>query len=264
MSKAHLYSSGPLDDPDSEEYEYMNKQASVTSLPTRRNSTIKDGFQRPKITKRQSSSILPQDAASTGDVTSSGEDSGGHCGNKNKGTNHSSDSEDQVSRGVEHEYMDLRSFETENGPPTREPPHLKTTNHEDLRVRGKVEDEENEDKYVEDDNYQYTNRQPNLRQALQDGKGLKTQGMDEEQAYEYEEMDSLAAPAAGGSAEYENLQGEGEGAVGSTETHRPGFGTCVKVRAGVGVVEPGGTDRSFDNPDYWHSRMFLKPSAVST
>uniref|UniRef100_A0A673Z812 Receptor protein-tyrosine kinase n=1 Tax=Salmo trutta TaxID=8032 RepID=A0A673Z812_SALTR len=36
------------------------------------------------------------------------------------------------------------------------------------------------------------------------------------------------------------------------------------LRAGVGVGEPGGGDCSFDNPDYWQSRLFLKPNTVST
>uniref|UniRef100_A0A673Z8T4 Receptor protein-tyrosine kinase n=1 Tax=Salmo trutta TaxID=8032 RepID=A0A673Z8T4_SALTR len=45
---------------------------------------------------------------------------------------------------------------------------------------------------------------------------------------------------------------------------RTGMGAFVKVRAGVGVGEPGGGDCSFDNPDYWQSRLFLKPNTVST
>lgn len=78
---------------------------------------------------------------------------------------------------------------------------------------------------------------------------------------EYEDMDSLAAPGAGDPVEYENLQGEGEGVVRAIGGQRTGMGAFVKVRAGVGVGEPGG-DCSFDNPDYWQSRLFLKP--VST
>uniref|UniRef100_A0A3B3YI30 Protein kinase domain-containing protein n=1 Tax=Poecilia mexicana TaxID=48701 RepID=A0A3B3YI30_9TELE len=33
---------------------------------------------------------------------------------------------------------------------------------------------------------------------------------------------------------------------------------------GVGIGEPTSTERSFDNPGYWHSRMFLKSNAVPT
>uniref|UniRef100_A0A8C3G5C6 Receptor protein-tyrosine kinase n=1 Tax=Cyclopterus lumpus TaxID=8103 RepID=A0A8C3G5C6_CYCLU len=84
------------------------------------------------------------------------------------------------------------------------------------------------------------------------------------EAYEYEDMDSFVALRPGDAVVYHNLQRKGEGAVGDTEAHRSGFEPYVKVRAGVGVGEPTAGDRSFDNPDYWHSRMFLKPNAVPT
>uniref|UniRef100_A0A671X6M9 Receptor protein-tyrosine kinase n=1 Tax=Sparus aurata TaxID=8175 RepID=A0A671X6M9_SPAAU len=125
------------------------------------------------------------------------------------------------------------------------------------------EEEEEEDEYVEDSNYHYTNRQPKLRQALQDRKELKIQGGDEDEAYEYEDMDCFAT-LAGDTVVYQNMQRGGEGATGGTETHRSGFEPYVKVRAGVGVGEPAAVDKSFDNPAYWHSRMFLKPKAVPT
>uniref|UniRef100_A0A8C3A3X6 Receptor protein-tyrosine kinase n=1 Tax=Cyclopterus lumpus TaxID=8103 RepID=A0A8C3A3X6_CYCLU len=85
-----------------------------------------------------------------------------------------------------------------------------------------------------------------------------------DEAYEYEDMDSFVALRPGDAVVYHNLQRKGEGAVGDTEAHRSGFEPYVKVRAGVGVGEPTAGDRSFDNPDYWHSRMFLKPNAVPT
>uniref|UniRef100_A0A669F8D7 Receptor protein-tyrosine kinase n=1 Tax=Oreochromis niloticus TaxID=8128 RepID=A0A669F8D7_ORENI len=57
---------------------------------------------------------------------------------------------------------------------------------------------------------------------------------------------------------YTNRQPKEEnGAAGQTEQHQ-------SVRAGVRVTESAVGDRSFDNPGYWHSRMFLKPSAVPT
>uniref|UniRef100_A0A8C7P3S5 Receptor protein-tyrosine kinase n=1 Tax=Oncorhynchus mykiss TaxID=8022 RepID=A0A8C7P3S5_ONCMY len=124
--------------------------------------------------------------------------------------------------------------------------------------------EEEDDEYVEEDDYHYTNRQPKLRQALRSREGLRMQRGGEGEVDEYEDMDSLAAPGAGDPVEYENLQGEGEGVVGGMGGQHTGMGAFVKVRAGVGVGEPGGGDRSFDNPDYWQSRLFLKPNAVST
>uniref|UniRef100_A0A8C7CUF1 Receptor protein-tyrosine kinase n=1 Tax=Oncorhynchus kisutch TaxID=8019 RepID=A0A8C7CUF1_ONCKI len=139
---------------------------------------------------------------------------------------------EHIERGsgdVEYEYMDIRSVgpeasERPDDPPTRVVPHP-------------------------GDDYHYTNR------MQRGGEG---------EVDEYEDMDSLAAPGAGDPVEYENLQGEGEGVVEGMGGQHTGMGAFVKVRAGVGVGEPGGGDRSFDNPDYWQSRLFLKPNAVST
>ncbi|KAM4613430.1 receptor tyrosine-protein kinase erbB-3a isoform 2-T2 [Polymixia lowei] len=256
MCKSH--SSGILDDPDNEEYEYMNK-----SLRTRSNSHQKGNIQWLKMNKKPASSVPGQ---ATGDITSSSvEDRGGHTRSEDEGTNHNSDSEDQGSLEVEYEYMDIRGFETEeNNPPTQEPPHSTAMTQEHMRIRGELEGEEEENDYVEDNNYHYTNSQPKLRQALRDRKELKVQGRGEKEVYEYEDMNSFAALGGGDAAVYQNMQEEEEGAVGGTEAQRKGFDPYVKVRAGVGIGEPGGGDRSFDNPDYWHSRMFLKPNAVRT
>uniref|UniRef100_A0A8C4Z8Z9 Receptor protein-tyrosine kinase n=1 Tax=Gadus morhua TaxID=8049 RepID=A0A8C4Z8Z9_GADMO len=95
-----------------------------------------------------------------------------------------------------------------------------------------------------EDNYQYTNRQPKLRQALEQRKeGTGTgPGRGQREACEYEDMNSLSGERGGEEmAVYQNL-----------------------VRAGASIGEPAGVDRSFDNPDYWHSRMFLKSNAVRT
>uniref|UniRef100_A0A8C7F2T1 Receptor protein-tyrosine kinase n=1 Tax=Oncorhynchus kisutch TaxID=8019 RepID=A0A8C7F2T1_ONCKI len=147
-------------------------------------------------------------------------------------------------------------------PPTRVVPHPGAMPKQ--RMRDEREVEEEDDEYVEEDDYHYTNRQPKLRQALRSREGLRMQRGGEGEVDEYEDMDSLAAPGAGDPVEYENLQGEGEGVVEGMGGQHTGMGAFVKVRAGVGVGEPGGGDRSFDNPDYWQSRLFLKPNAVST
>uniref|UniRef100_A0A8C8EMW7 Receptor protein-tyrosine kinase n=1 Tax=Oncorhynchus tshawytscha TaxID=74940 RepID=A0A8C8EMW7_ONCTS len=135
------------------------------------------------------------------------------------------------------------------------------------RMKGEREVKEEEDnkyvvEYVAEDDYQYTNRQPKLRQDLRGREGLRMQGGGEGEVDEYEDMDSLAAPGAGDPVEYENVQREGEGAVGGMGGQHTGMGAFVKVRAGVG--EPSGGDCSFDNPDYWQSRLFLKLNAVNT
>uniref|UniRef100_A0A3Q1H793 Receptor protein-tyrosine kinase n=1 Tax=Anabas testudineus TaxID=64144 RepID=A0A3Q1H793_ANATE len=151
-----------------------------------------------------------------------------------------------------------RGREKDENPPAHDPPLPPTP----AKIRDRqVEDEE--DEYVEDSNYHYTNRQPKLRKALQD-RQLKIQGKDEDEGDEYEDMDCFGARRCGDRVVYQNMQREGEGAVGGTDVHRSGIDSYVKVRAGVRVGETVAGDRSFDNPDYWHSRIFLKPEAVPT
>lgn len=238
MSKSH--SSSLLDNPDDEEYEYMNKQMSVTPVSLRHNSYSS------KPNKKRTCSVSSQMTACSFETTQSVEIRGGHTKIKDN-----FDSEQQAYSEAEYEYMDIRGTENEESPPAHDPPPPPTS------ARMGEEVEESEDEYVEDSNYHYTNRQPNLRQALQDRKVLKTPGNDEGEAYEYEDMDCFASPPPPDAGVYQNLQREGEGAVGGTEMQ-----AHVKVRAGVG--RPVAGDRSFDNPGYWHSKMFLKSNAVPT
>ncbi|XP_039971877.1 receptor tyrosine-protein kinase erbB-3a [Xiphias gladius] len=240
-------SSGLLDDPDDEEYEYMNKQIPVS--PRHKSHCL-------RLNKKRTSSVSSQATACSGDTTPSVEVRGVHTRSKDN-----SDSEQQGSNKVEYEYMDIRVSVKDESAPAHDPPIPKPP-----RMGGQVEDEEDEeeDEYVEDSNYHYTNRQPKLRQALRNREELKIQGRDDGEAYEYEDMDCFAALQPGDAVVYQNVQRKGKGAVGDTEVHRSGFEPYVKVRAGVGVGEPAAGDRSFDNPDYWHSRMFLKPKAVPT
>ncbi|XP_062272115.1 receptor tyrosine-protein kinase erbB-3a [Scomber scombrus] len=260
MSKSH--SSGLLDDPDDENYEYMNKQTCVTPVSLRYSRHPKDNTHRMKMNKKQTSSISSQVTVCSGEVTPSVEVMGGHTRN-----NHSSDSEQQGSQEVEYEYMDIRVSDKEESSPEHEPllPPPPPPPPTQTGMGGEVEHEE-EDEYVEaeDSNYHYTNRQPKLRQALQDKKELKMQGRDEGEAYEYEDMDCFASVRPGDEVVYQNMRRQVEGAVGGSKAHTSAFEPYVKVRAGVGVGEPAAVDRSFDNPDYWHSRMFLKPNAVPT
>ncbi|XP_067361222.1 receptor tyrosine-protein kinase erbB-3a isoform X2 [Channa argus] len=237
MGKSH--SSGLLNDPDDEEYEYMNKQIHLSSRPN-------SHYLQPN--NKRTSSISSQVTAYSVDTTLSVEARGGPT--KSKDSN--SDSEQQGSNEVEYEYMDIRGSEKEDNPP------LTPSRIGDRRVA------DEEAVYLEDSNYHYTNKQPKLRRALQDRKEAKMQGRDEGEVYEYEDMDCFAVQGPGDAAVYQNVQREGEGAVGGTEVHQSSFEPYVKVRAGVRVGEPVADDRSFDNPDYWHSRMFLKPKAVPT
>ncbi|XP_028431360.1 receptor tyrosine-protein kinase erbB-3a [Perca flavescens] len=252
VGKSHL--SGLLIDPDEEEYEYMNKQTCLTAVSPRHSSHW------PKQNNKRTSSVSSAVTACSGDTTSSVEVRGGHTR-----SNYYSDSEQQESNEVEYEYMDIRGGKDEcppvpDPPPTPTPARMGREVEEEEEEEQEEEEEEEEEEYVDDSNYHYTNRQPKLRQALRDRKELKIEGGDEGEAYEYEDMDSFAALRPGDAVVYHNLQREG--AVGGTEAHRSGFEPYVKVRAGVG--EPAAGDRAFDNPDYWHSRMYLKPKAVPT
>uniref|UniRef100_A0A673WUZ9 Receptor protein-tyrosine kinase n=1 Tax=Salmo trutta TaxID=8032 RepID=A0A673WUZ9_SALTR len=276
-SKVSSYPSGPSEDHDSacEEYEYMNKQASITYLsPRQQPGHSDDGPQRLKMNKRQCSSVPDTEYSKCmGYRTSAGENRGGQTKNEEHqdyefpALNSDSDNTEQHGSGdVEYKYMDIRGVgpeasERPDDPPTRDVPHPGAMPKQRMRGEREVEEEE-DDEYVEEDDYQYTNRQPKLRQALRGREGLRMQGGGEGEVDEYEDMDSLAAPGAGDPVEYENVQREGEGAVGGMEGQHTGMGTFVKVCAGVG--EPSGGDCSFDNPDYWQSRLFLKLNAVNT
>ncbi len=242
-----------MDDPDDEEYEYMNKQTCVTPVTPRHNS------HRLRPNKKRSSSMSSQVTACSSDTIPSVEARGSHTR-----SSHNSDSEQQGSNEVEYEYMDIRGGEKDESPPAHDPPPPPAPVRMGREVEDKKKEEEEEDEYVEDGNYHYTNRQPKLRQALQDRKELKIGGGDKGEAFEYEDMDCFTALEPGGRVEYQNMQREGEEAAGGTEAHRSAFEPYVKVRAGVGVGEPAAVDRSLDNPNYWYSRIYLKPKAVPT
>uniref|UniRef100_A0A8C4F3C9 Receptor protein-tyrosine kinase n=1 Tax=Dicentrarchus labrax TaxID=13489 RepID=A0A8C4F3C9_DICLA len=84
-----------------------------------------------------------------------------------------------------------------------------------------------------------------------------------EKAEEYEEMTRLGVvPNGWEQADYQNLPVKGRAVSEEMGCGRcAGIGGYIKVCAGMG--EPG-SNTSFDNPDYWHSRLFLKPDAVRT
>lgn len=206
-----------------------------------------------KPNKKRTSSVSSQTTAHSSDTTSSVEITGGNRRSKDNG-----DSEQQGTNDVQYEYMDIRGSEKDENPPAHDRRFPPTP----ARIRdGRVEDEE--EQYVEDSNYHYTNRQPKLHQALQERKQLMAQGRDEGEADEYEDMDCFAARLSGDTVIYQNVQRDTEGAVGGTDVLRSGFDS-IQVRVGGRLGEPAAGDRSFDNPDYWHSRIFVKPEAVPT
>lgn len=245
MGKSH--SSSLLDDPDDEEYEYMNKQIISPRHKSRRIRT----------NKKRTSSTSSHTTVCSGDTASSME-----LRRSQTMSSCNSDSEQQGSNDVKYEYMDIRSIDKDDSPPAHAPPPPPLL--EKAEVDRQADEEEEEDGYEEDSNYHYTNRQPKLRQALQQMKAVKVQGGGEGQLDEYEDMDSITTARPEDAAVYQNIHRDRDRAAGQNSTRRSGFDTYVSVRAGVGLGEAAAADRSFDNLEYWHSRMFPNPNAVQT
>uniref|UniRef100_G3P3B4 Receptor protein-tyrosine kinase n=1 Tax=Gasterosteus aculeatus aculeatus TaxID=481459 RepID=G3P3B4_GASAC len=117
----------------------------------------------------------------------------------------------------------------------------------------------------EGEKYHKTNKLPalqgNVSGAVMPGPDVLT--AEGEMVEEYEEMTRFGVvPSGWEQADYQNLPLKGEAVSEEMGSDRcEGIGGYIKVFAGVG--EPG-SNTSFDNPDYWHSRLFLKPDAVST
>lgn len=85
----------------------------------------------------------------------------------------------------------------------------------------------------------------------------------DEMVEEYEEMTiQRVVPIGWEQADYQNLSVKGRTSPEDVGSNRcGGIGEYIKVCTGMG--EPGG-NTSFDNPDYWHSRLFLQPDALRT
>ncbi|XP_005165758.1 receptor tyrosine-protein kinase erbB-3a isoform X1 [Danio rerio] len=234
-----------------EEYEYMNNQTlSLSHIP----GQLKEYNQRAPRNRSASfnpggmySNHKPSRPSKRSSIEGS-ESSGGLSQSSTDQRSHSDgdflSSEAEYTDGdleVEYEYMDIRGA---GGPaanmllklhlprPVSNPP-----------LRRSPEDDD------EDEDYQYSNHQPRLRNSL------RVQGGGGE-AYEYEDMDSLAAGGASG-AEYQNLDGEDEERDEDWSGGPRSPGPYVQVHAGT-------NHNAFDNPDYWHSRSFHKTKAVRT
>ncbi|KAK7878770.1 hypothetical protein WMY93_030930 [Mugilogobius chulae] len=219
------YPSAPLlDDPDDVEYEYMNRQRSP--------SATRSSSQRSRASgrKKRTSSLSSYATTSSGDITPTPELRGSFNG---------PDLDKFGASEVQYEYMDIRG--NAEAPPAHDPPP----------VPSKIDLDD--DDYDED--YHYANRHSKLHPALQDRNQLRPQGAEGEEEEQYEDMDSYAVMRRGEAVVYQNLDRN------SSEGQRSGFDAYVKVRAGVGIGDKASADRSFDNPDYWHSRMHMKSKA---
>lgn len=244
-----------LEDHDSgdEEYEYMNNQniplrhttgwsQNCCQLPNRNFSVRKP----PGANQRLST----EGTESSGGLSQSSLDERSRS-NADLPSSEAEYAETNLDQDLQYEYMDIRSGSGITAPNTNPRMDLKRQGSH-ISSRKSLEKDE-----CEEEEYQYTNRQPRLRGSLM-VHGL-TEG--EGEVYEYEEMDSQVAGRNSG-AEYQNLHEAGE----EEETHeQPGQGVrpYVKVQTGTGKGKDG-SDRCFDNPDYWHSRLFPKANAVRT
>ncbi|KTG06781.1 hypothetical protein cypCar_00007395 [Cyprinus carpio] len=243
-----------------EEYEYMNNQTlSLGHIP----GQLKD-YNQPRnrsasfnpagfySNHKSPASSRPSKRSSMGGSESSGGLSQSSTDQRNHSDGDFLSSEAEYTDGdldlhkVQYEYMDILGGA---GPPANMAGKLhlpRPVSRPPLRRTP----QDDEDAYVEED-YQYTNCQPQLRNSL------RVQGLMEGEVYEYEDMDSLAAGGAS-AAEYQNLEGEDEESVGLTDEPRtPGPEKYLKVHAGM-------EHKAFDNPDYWHSRSFQKANVVRT
>lgn len=80
------------------------------------------------------------------------------------------------------------------------------------------------------------------------------------QRSEYVDMEASGRTGSedGDQADYQNIPVKGRPMVGE-ESQKPGLRPYIKVCTGVEAQ-----NTSFDNPDYWHSRLFHKQDAVCT
>ncbi|GLD46091.1 receptor tyrosine-protein kinase erbB-3-like isoform X1 [Lates japonicus] len=185
--------------------------------------------------------------------------------------------QEEAAQGIgRYEYMDIRcSDSTEGEDPVWERRGSQTsarsaaetdktdqTDQTDQTVEVlKKEHEEGE----EEEKYHNTNKQPthqgNLSGMVMLRPDVLTAGGGKVE--EYEEMTRFGVvPRGWEQADYQNLPVKGRAVSEEVGSGRcAGIGGYIKVCAGMG--EPG-SNTSFDNPDYWHSRLFLKPDAVRT
>lgn len=169
-----------------------------------------------------------------------------------------------------YEYMDItRSDSTEEEDPAQKRHGSLTSAKSAAETEGtdkivevlkKEQKEEEEDEKCHNTNKQRP-LQGNLSSVVMSRPDMLKAGG--EKVEEYEEMTRLGVmPSGWEQADYQNLPVKGRAVPEETDGGRcAGIGGYIKVCAGMG--EPG-SNTSFDNPDYWHSRLFLKPDAVRT
>ncbi|XP_062397230.1 receptor tyrosine-protein kinase erbB-3b [Sardina pilchardus] len=179
---------------------------------------------------------------------------------------HAEDTSQQPNHAVEYEYMDIRSSlkvaAGDGGSPSSEEEEgtgaADDSVERDEGLGGESNDEDQEGKSPEGEQEELWVAQSG---ALASRVGF-SDGISPSNAEQEEEYEEMGATKGGSSTvdevEYQNMPcGK---ALMSPGGMTAGAGKYVKVRAGVG--EPGSA--SFDNPDYWHSRLFHKQDALRT
>ncbi|KAM6928711.1 receptor tyrosine-protein kinase erbB-3b isoform 2-T2 [Lycodopsis pacificus] len=182
------------------------------------------------------------------------------------------DDQEEAAQGIgRYEYMDIRRLNSIEGD---DPAWERCGSQTSSKSAAKTEEtdhivevlkKELEEEDEEEEKYHNTNKQPalqgNVSGMVMPRPDVLTAGG--EMVEEYEEMTRFGVmPSGWEQADYQNLPLKGRAV--SEEMGRDmcaGIGGYIKVLAGIG--EPG-SNTSFDNPDYWHSRLFLKPDAVRT
>lgn len=185
----------------------------------------------------------------------------------------SNEDDQEVARRIEmYEYLDIRHTdspeENDNSPRNRgsEISLVEAAEVEDTHqtLQSKIALKQNKEKEG-GEKCVYTIKQSTLENNLgiiaKPEPDVLTAG--EERVEEYEEMTRFGlGPGGWEQPEYQNLSEKDR--VVSEEmggTRCAGIGGYIKVCTGMG--EPV-SSTSFDNPDYWHSRLFLKPDALRT
>lgn len=186
------------------------------------------------------------------------------------------DDQRQIVQGIgRYEYMDIRrSDSTEGEDQAHDRRGYQTSAKSAAETDGRDGAEESQVVQVlkkehkeeeEEEKNHCTNKQPtlegNLSNMVMPRPDVLTAGG--EKVEEYEEMTGFGVVSSGWEpADYQNLPVKGRAVSEDMGSGRcAGIGGYIKVCAGMGE---SGNNTSFDNPDYWHSRLFLKPDAVRT
>ncbi|KAM9855228.1 receptor tyrosine-protein kinase erbB-3b [Aulostomus maculatus] len=254
----------------SSEYEVMRKDSGAPACSTRFDSSLVDGTPVATSCKTLPSSrvttpSLMEDMTQTQSPVLAGkslqvdEDCEGDVAGWRESTERlrpegevrDVDDLEQAARGTgRYEYMDIRRCDSTEG---EDPPQ------EECLTSAAEETGTAEESQRVEEGKKYTSKQPTTPQGIPSDVGMpRPDGVKVE---EYEEMARFGGvPAEWEPADYQNLPARGRAVPEEMGSGRcAGIGGYIKVCAGMG--EPG-SSTSFDNPDYWHSRLFLKPDAV--